>query len=173
MSAFAIAFSFSMALGSVAQPAGAAPMELSFDRATAKPGESVALPVYLVSDANHQEPFQITLEFPERHLTFEEVELDYLAERAKWTMSASVADHPENSGRRILRIEIKPGGSDFFPSGLVAHAHFAVAAGTPDGDILLAGALVAPLGSRPVPTQEAPRITVATAAMFGCFFYMH
>ena len=163
------------ALGSAASQAQAAraPMELSFDRATAKAGEPVALPVYVVSDANYQEPFQITLEFPQGQLTFQKIEPDYLAERAKWKMSGAVVDHPGKADRRILRIDVTPGGSTFFPSGLVAHAHFLVTGGTPDGDIVLDAALVAPSGSNPVPTTEPAKITVFTTPVFACFFYMH
>jgi hypothetical protein len=155
------------------QTAGPPPLELSFERATAKAGESAAIPIYLVSDTNYQEPFQITLEYSASRLTFQKVEPDYLAERAKWKLSASESDHPGKPGRRIVRIDVTPGGSSFFPSGLVARAHFVVSKDTPDGDIPLDAALVAPRGSTPVATATPAKVTVFTTPVFACFFYMH
>lgn len=154
-------------------PAPGAPMELSFGRAAVKAGETATLPIYLVSDVNYQAPFQITLEFPHPLLTFEKIEPDYLAQRAKWTFQARVEPHPRDPARRILRIDVTPGASSFFPSGGIAHAHFLVGQDAPDGDIPIASALIAPIGAPPAVPEEAAKITVFTTPIFGCFFYMH
>jgi hypothetical protein len=148
-------------------------MELSFPRVAVKPGETAALPIYLVSSGNYHEPFRITLEFQKGELTFQKIERAYLAERAKWIIAAAVKAHAEKEELNILQIDITPGQASFFPSGAVAHAHFTVAADRPAGDIVLASALVAPVGAPPVPPTDAAKITVFTTPIFGCFFYMH
>jgi hypothetical protein len=149
------------------------PMELSFTRVAVVPGQSAALPIYLVADDPYREPFQITLEYRSADLTFEKVVADYLAEKAKWTMGAAARDHPEKSGWRVVQIDIIPGSAAFFPSGLVAHAHFLVNKTRKDGDILLAAALRAPAGAVPVASVLPGKITVQSTPVFGCFFYMH
>lgn len=148
-------------------------MELSFSRVAARAGESAALPIYLISRENYHEPFSITLEFSAAALTFEKVETAYLAQRAKWTVTATVEDHAEKEKTRIVRIDIQPGQATFFPSGAVAYAHFRVAKDRADGDILLNAALTAPMNSTVVPSDEPAKITVFTTPVFGCFFYMH
>jgi len=162
-----------LTLLSAQRASGDVRMELSFSRVAVKAGESAALPIYLVSPANYQEPFQITLEFSDRQLTFQKVEADYLAQKAKWTIGATVTVHPDKPDSRILRIDIKPGESKFFPSGGVAHAHFLVSKDSLDGDILLNAALIAPVASEPVSAAAPAKITVFTTAVYGCFFYMH
>jgi hypothetical protein len=153
--------------------AAAAPMELSFTRVIVAPGATAALPVYLVANDVYREPFQITLEFPDRNLKFEKVELAYLSERAKWKISGSVKPHPEKSDRQVLLIDVVPDASTFFPSGAVAHAHFLVSKETKVGDVLLDAALIAPAGSTPMSTAKPAKIIVSTTPIFGCFFYMH
>jgi hypothetical protein len=163
-----------MMLVSVAfQAADTVPMKLSFERVAVSAGEEAALPIYLVSNDIYRERFQITLEFPSNELTFQKVERDYLAEKANWTIAATVKDHPDRKDRRILKIDVTPGDARFFPSGSVAHANFVVAKDHSDGDILLDAALVAPSSARPVPAAEPAKITVISKPAFGCFFYMH
>jgi hypothetical protein len=152
---------------------GKPPMELSFDRVSVKAGEQAAFPISVVADGNPQEPFQIVLQFPSAHLTFVKLEPGYLAKRANWTLAAAVKDHPDKQGVRIIVIDVKPGGGSFFPSGIIAHAHFDVAARTPDGDIPIEGALNLPPSSTTIAAAEPGKITVFTVAAFGCFFYMH
>lgn len=149
------------------------PMELSFTRVVVLPGQAAALPIYLVADEPYTEAFQITLEFPAAALTFQKVTTDYLAEKAKWTIRGVARAHPDKPGWRILQIDVVPGSVAFFPSGLVAHAHFLVKKTQKDGDILLPAALRAPLTAAPVAAQLAAKITVQTVPVFGCFFYMH
>lgn len=151
----------------------APPMELSFTRVIVAPGASAALPIYLVANEVYREPFQITLEYGDRELKFEKVALAYLSERAKWKVTGSVKPHPEKPDRRVLRIDITPGESTFFPSGAVAHAHFLVSKDTRVGDVLLDAALIAPAGSTPVTASKPAKIIVSTTPIFGCFFYMH
>jgi hypothetical protein len=153
--------------------AAAAGMELSFERVAVKAGETAALPIYLVSETNYAEPFRITLEFPAAELTFETLEIAYLAEKAGWKVTGSAIDHPDKKDVRIVRMDVQPGEPKFFPSGLVAHARFAVAKDHPDGDILLPAQLIAPVSGPPVASKEPGKITVITNAAFGCFFYMH
>ena len=149
------------------------PMELSFTRVAVMPGRSAALPIYLVADDPYGEPFQITLEFPSGVLTFEKVVTDYLAEKAGWTMRGEARAHPEKRGWRILQIDVTPGSAAFFPSGLVAHAHFLVNKTQKDGDITLPAALRAPARATPVASAEPAKISVQSTPVFGCFFYMH
>ncbi len=170
---FAALCLLSTVLSAAAQPPDAALMELSFTRVAVWAGEEAALPIYLVSESNYHEPFQITLEFSADQLSFQKIQSAYLADRAKWTMGATLKNHPEKGNRRILQIDVTPGQATFFPSGAVAHAHFLVAAGSRDGDILLDAALVAPLSASPVPTPGPAKITVISALLYGCFFYMH
>lgn len=150
-----------------------AAMELSFSRVAVKPGESAALPIYLVSSQAYPQPFQITLDFAAGELTFQKIEIAYLAARAKWTIRGAVRAHPEKSDRRILQIDITPVASTFFPSGAVAHAHFLVDKKQANGEILLQAALRAPAAAPPVRSPEPAKITVFTTPIFGCFFYMH
>lgn len=164
----------SAAASAAAQPAkGAAPMELSFPRVAVLAGDEAALPIYLVSDSVYTEPFQITLEFPTAQLSFVKVQSDYLADRAKWTLVARVEAHPEKNEVSVLRIDLTPDPTTFFPSGGVAHAHFLVDPSTEAGDILLSATMTAPLGAAPAPAPDMPKITVLSTLVFGCFFYMH
>ena len=155
------------------QGAVAAPMELSFTRVIVAPGASAALPIYLVANDVYREPFQIALEYGDKQVKFEKVELAYLAERAKWKVTGSVKPHPEKPDRRVLLIDVVPDASTFFPSGAVAHAHFLVSKDIKVGDVLLDAALIAPTGSSPVSTAKPAKIIVSTTPIFGCFFYMH
>ena len=161
------------ALTSPMQTSQDAPMELSFSRVVVKPGESAALPIYLVSEKTYTEPFQITLEFTAGELTFQKIETAYLAKKAKWSVSAAAAAHPDKSDKRVLKIAITPGQSSFFPSGAVAHAHFLVNKNRREGDILLEAALLAPPSAPRVASAEPAKITVRSTPVFGCFFYMH
>jgi hypothetical protein len=146
---------------------------LSFQRIAVKAGETAALPVYLVSEENYEQPMQVTVEFPKTHLTFEKVERDYLAEKANWKITATASDHPQKKDIGLVKVDIDPGPAKFFPSGLVARVYFQVAKGTPDGDILLTGALAAPASSKAVALSAPAKISVFTNAVFACFFYMH
>jgi hypothetical protein len=149
------------------------PLELSFDRVSVRAGEEAALPISVVSAGNPQDPFQIVLKFPAARLTFLKLETGYLAKKANWTLAAIVNDHPDLQGIRVVQIDVKPADARFFPSGVIAYAHFQVAAGTDDGDIMIDGALIAPTSSTPIAAAEAGKITVFTTPVFGCFFYMH
>lgn len=149
------------------------PMELSFTRVAVMPGQPAAVPIYLVADEPYAEPFQMTLEFPSAALTFQKVVSDYLAERARWTIRADTRAHPEKPGWRILQIDITPGSAAFFPSGLVAHAHFLVNKVQKDGDILLPAALRTPALAAAVTAAAPAKITVQSTPVYGCFFYMH
>ncbi len=152
---------------------GKPPIELSFDRVSARAGDEVRFPISLVSDFNSQEPFQILLPFPASALTFVKVETGYLASEAAWTFAAAAKDHPTKAGTRVVQIDVKPGGAAFFPSGVVAYVVFKVTEGAHDGDIPIEGSLVLPPSSTPIAAAEPGRINVFTKALFGCFFYMH
>jgi hypothetical protein len=148
-------------------------IELSFTRVIVQPGKPAALPIYLVADDVYPGPLQVTLEFDDKQLKFQKVELAYLSIRAKWKVTGSVKPHPDKTDRRVLQIDLVPDPSTYFPSGAVAHAHFLVSKSVQKGAVLLDAALVAPAGSRPVAAAEPAKIIVTTEPLFGCFFYMH
>ena len=148
-------------------------IELSFSRATARAGEQVALPIYLKSDDNIREAFQLTLRFSPSQLTYEALESGYLARKAGWVLSAKLKNAPEGESPRELKITVQPGTSDFFPSGLIAQARFLVTDGVPDGDIVLQGSLERLSGENQTLQEVPAKITVYSQLMYACFFYMH
>lgn len=148
-------------------------MELSFSRATARAGEQVALPIYLKSDDNIREAFQLTLRFSPSQLTYEALESGYLARRAGWVLSAELKKAPEGESPRELTITVRPGTSDFFPSGLIAQARFLVTDDVPDGDIVVHGSLERLSGANQTIQEVLTHIRVYSQLMYACFFYMH
>ncbi len=148
-------------------------IELSFSRATARAGEQVSLPIYLKSDDNIREAFQLTLRFSPSQLTYEALESGYLARRAGWVLSAELKNAPEGESPRELKITVQPGTSDFFPSGLIAQARFLVTDGLPDGDLILQGSLERLSGANQTLQEVPAKITVYSQLMYACFFYMH
>ncbi len=148
-------------------------MELSFSRATARAGEQVALPIYLKSDDNIREAFQLTLRFSPSQLTYEALESGYLARKAGWVLSAELQKAPEGESPRELKITVQPGTSDFFPSGLIAQASFLVADGVADGDIVVQGYLERLSGANQTLQEVSTHIRVYSQLMYACFFYMH
>ncbi|MDA2934421.1 hypothetical protein MYX82_08760 [Acidobacteria bacterium AH-259-D05] len=148
-------------------------MELSFSRATARAGEKVALPIYLKSDDNIRESFQLTLRFSPGQLLYEGLESGYLARKAGWVLTAELKKAPDEESPRELNITVQPGGADFFPSGLIAQAYFVIMNGVPDGHIVVHGSLERLSGANQTIQEVPTHITVYSEAIYGCLFYMH
>ncbi len=148
-------------------------MELSFSRATARAGEQVALPIYLKSDDNIREAFQLTLRFSPAQLLYEGLESGYLARKAGWVLTAELKKAPDEESPRELKITVQPGTSDFFPSGLIAQARFLVKDGVSDGPIVVQGSLERLSGANQTIQEVPTHIRVYSQLMYACFFYMH
>ena len=155
------------------QPIATSWMKLSFSRVSGRAGEEVALPIYLLSNANGKEPFKILIPFLASQATFKELETGLLARKAGWTLGAQVKEGEEDPDTKILEIAVRPGEASFFPSGVVAYVHFVIGEHVPQGDIILDASLE-PSGTAPFEVKAEPgKITVYTEAIYGCFFYMH
>lgn len=148
-------------------------MELSFSRATGRAGERVALPIYLKSDDNIREPFQLTLRFFPGQLLYEGLESGYLARKAGWVLTGELKEAPDEESPRELSITVQPGGADFFPSGLIAQAYFVIMSGLPDGPVALHGSLKRLSGENRTVQEVPTHVMVYSQAMYACFFYMH
>ncbi len=66
------------------------PLELSFSPVSARAGEEVSIPIYLISDANLEKPFKILLPFLPAQLTFKELKTGLLARKAEWRLQPRV-----------------------------------------------------------------------------------
>lgn len=156
------------------QPESEAPsLELSFSRASGRPGDEVKLPIYVNSDSEVRQPFKIVLRFSPEQVTYKQFETGLLARKAGWTLQPQPKEASKDQKLASLEIEVQPGNSEFFPNGVIAYARFAIAKTAPVGDIPLEASLE-PIGSAPLKLKAEPaKITVYTEAVYGCFFYMH
>ncbi len=149
------------------------PLELSFSPVSARAGEEVLIPIYLISDANLKQPFKILLSFLPAQLTFKELETGLLARKAEWRLQPRVLPTEEDQDLKVLELGVDPSGARFFPSGVIAYARFEVGKGVQEGEILLSAWLEA-ADEFPLRLKSEPaKIRIYSRPVYGCFFYMH
>ena len=147
---------------------------LTFDEATGRVGQEVALPIRATANAPLRIPFKVVLRFPPSKLAYQRLGIGPLPRRAGWTLSANLRKTPPAFDMYFLEIHVEPSSEEFFPEGgLMAEAYFTVVEASQEHSIELVPS-VKPITETELLFETEPAIILAQPeAMFACFFYMH